>query len=137
MSAQAGGHRIERLKVALEAFNRTGAIDRGWLAPDFELHQASSIVDTAGTFRGPHALDDSLRELRESFEDLRFEPERFETSRDGAVIVFVRVRGRGRGSGMEIDNLIAWVITYRGNQAVRIAVYEEPSEAIRAAGLAG
>ena len=135
MPEQATERRIQRMKTGLEAFNRTGSIDRTWLAPDFELHQASSIVDTAGTFRGPDALHDSLQELRESFEDLRFEAERFEQAPDGAVVVFVRVRGRGRGSRMEIDNLIAWVVTYHDDQAARIVVYEEPSEALAAAGL--
>ena len=57
---------VDRLRAGLTAFNRGGAADENLLAEDFELHQASSIVDTAGVFHGRGALHDSLGELRES-----------------------------------------------------------------------
>jgi hypothetical protein len=50
---------IDRLRVGLDTFNRTGEAAIGFLAPEFELHQASSIVDTAGVFRGRNAFRDS------------------------------------------------------------------------------
>jgi ketosteroid isomerase-like protein len=126
---------VDRLRAGLDRFNRTGEIEVGFLAPDFEMHQASSIVDTAGVFHGPDALRDSLRELEESFDDLSFQAERFIEAPGGEVVVFIHSRGRGRGSGLEIDNHIAWVWTFRGDQAVRLAVYEEQAEALEAAGL--
>jgi hypothetical protein len=49
---------IDRLREGLETFNRTGEIRLEFLAPEFELHQASSIVDTAGVFHGPDGLRD-------------------------------------------------------------------------------
>ena len=55
---------VERIGAALAAFNESGEIVAN-LAPDFEMHQASSIVDTAGVFHGRGALGDSLRELQE------------------------------------------------------------------------
>jgi ketosteroid isomerase-like protein len=127
---------IDRLRFGLETFNRTGETAVvGFLAPDFELHQASSIVDTAGVFRGPGALRDSLDELNESFENLTFEAERFLEAPGGEIVVLVHARGRGRGSGMEIDNHIAWVWTFRDQQAVRMVVYEDPADALEAVGL--
>jgi ketosteroid isomerase-like protein len=126
---------VDRLRRAIEAFGRGGEADTDLLAPDFELHQASSIIDTAGVFRGHDALRDSLRELRESFETLGFEAERFVEAPGGEVVVLVRATGRGRGSRVEIDNHIAWVWTFREGQAVRMVVYEEPAEALRAVGL--
>jgi hypothetical protein len=50
---------IDRLRVGLHTFNRTGEAAIGFLAPEFELHQASSIVDTAGVFRGRNVFRDS------------------------------------------------------------------------------
>ena len=47
---------VDRLRAGFDVFNRTGEIDVRFLAPDFEMHQASSIVDTAGVFHGPSAL---------------------------------------------------------------------------------
>jgi ketosteroid isomerase-like protein len=126
---------VEQLRAALEAFNRTGEIVTAHLAPDFELHQASSIIDTAGVFRGPDALRRALEELEGSFEDLRFEPEQFLVGPGGEVVVLVHVRGRGRGSDIQMDNHIGWVWTFRGDEAVRWVVYEEPVEALEAVGL--
>jgi hypothetical protein len=68
---------ITRLGAGLDAFNRTGELDIGFLASEFEMHQASSIIDTAGVFYGRDALQGSLSELAESFEDLSFEAEKF------------------------------------------------------------
>jgi ketosteroid isomerase-like protein len=123
------------LRAGLESFNRTGEIDPSFLADDFELHQAPSIIDTAGIFRGTNATRQSMSELNESFEDLSFEAERLLEAPGGEVVMFVRVRGRGRGSGVEIDNQIAWVFTFRGNLVARLEVYEERDEALEALGL--
>ncbi len=56
---------VERLKRAY-----AGDPEPDLLAPDFELHQASSIIDTDGIFRGRDAIRDVRRELEESFEDV-------------------------------------------------------------------
>jgi ketosteroid isomerase-like protein len=127
--------RIERIRAALAAFERTGEVAPGLLAPDFELRQASSIVDTAGVFTGPEAFGRAIGELSESFADLSFRPERWLDGPNGEVVALVHVRGRGRASGMEIDNNIAWVFTFEGEQVRHVEVYEEPDAALRAHGL--
>jgi ketosteroid isomerase-like protein len=127
---------IDRLRIGLDTFNRTGeAPIEGFLAPEFELHQASSIVDTAGVFHGPNAFRESLGELSESFDQLTFEAERFLEAPGGEIVILVHTRGRGRISGMELDNHIAWVWTFRDEKAVRLVVYEEPGDALEAVGL--
>ena len=126
---------IDRLRSSLDVFNRTGEIVEDHLAPDFEMQQASSIIDTAGTFRGPKGLQNALLELRESFDELSFNPAKFCEAPGGEIVAFIRVRGRGRGSGMAIDNEIAWVWTVRDDKAVRCVVYEEPADALQAVGL--
>jgi len=126
---------IDQLRAAYEAFNQTGEIVVADLAPDFELRQASSIIDTAGVFRGPDAFRDVLRELEESFEDFKAEAEKLIEAPTGEIVVFVHVLGRGRGSGAEMDNRIAHVWTYRDDEAVRMVAYEEPADALEAVGL--
>jgi ketosteroid isomerase-like protein len=126
---------IEGLREGLDAFNRTGEINIDHLAPDFEMHQAAFVIDTAGVFRGRDALQQSLGELQGAFEGLRFEAEKFIEAPAGEIVVFIRVRGRGVGSGVEIDNRIAWVWTFRGEDAIRLMVYEEQTEALEAVGL--
>jgi ketosteroid isomerase-like protein len=126
---------VDRIRADFEAFNRTGEIIVDHLAPDFELHQASSIVDTAGVFHGPDAFREVLSELQGAFEELSFEVEEFIEAPGGDVVVFIRARGRGRGSGIEVDNRIAQVWTYRGDKAIRMVAYEDRAEALEAAGL--
>jgi ketosteroid isomerase-like protein len=126
---------IKRIQAGFEAFNRTGEVAADLLAPDFELHQASSIVDTAGVFRGPNAFQDMLQELQGAFEELSFEAEEFIEAPRGNIVVFIHARGRGRGSGVVIDNHIAQVWTFRDDKAVRMAAYEERAQALEAAGL--
>ncbi len=126
---------VERIRAGFEAFNRTGEILVDHLAPDFELHQASSIVDTAGVFRGPDAFREVLQELQGAFEELSFEAEEFIEAPNGDIVVFIHAWGRGSGSGIEIDNRIAQVWTYRDNKAIRMVAYEEPAEALKATGL--
>ena len=121
---------VERLRRAY-----AGERDPSLLDPAFELHQSPSIVDTDGVFRGPNALRDVARELEESFEDLRYEPQEFIEAPDDQVVVFIRALGRGRGSGIEVDNQIAHVWSYRGNKVVRLVIYEEQAEALAAVGL--
>jgi len=126
---------IDRLRAAYETFNQTGEIVVDHLAPDFEMQQASSIIDTAGVFHGPNAFRDVLRELDEAFEDFRTEPEKFIEGPNGEIVVFVRALGRGRGSGAEMDNRIAHVWTFRDGKATRMVAYEEQAEALEAVGL--
>ena len=126
---------IDRIRSGFETFNRAGEIDVNYFAPDFELHQASSIVDTAGVFHGPDAFRDVLSELQGAFEELSFEAEEFIEAPGGDIVVFIRARGHGRGSGVEVDNQIAQVWTFRDDKAIRIIAYEEPAEALKAVGL--
>ena len=129
--------RVDRLREAIDAFSRGADLGTyaDLIAPDFELHQSSSIIDTAGVFRGPNAPFQPLRELSESFEEMTFEAERYLEAPGGEVVVLIHTTGRGRGSGLEVDNHIAWVWTFRDDQAVRMVVYEEPAEALRSLGL--
>ena len=123
---------VEQLRAAYEAFNQTGEIVGDHLAPDFEMRQASSIIDSAGVFHGPTAFRDVLRELQEAFEDFTSEAERFIEAPAGEIVVLVHVLGRGRGSGAEMDNRIAHVWTFRGDKAVRMVAYEEQADALAA-----
>ena len=42
-----------------------------------------------------------------------------------------------RGSEMEIENRIAWVLTFRDNRLARVVIYEERADALAAVGLTG
>lgn len=126
---------IDRLRAGLDTFNRTGQIESDVFDPDVQMIQASSIVDTAGTFQGRQGLIDALGELREAFDDMSFEAEDVVEAPDGRLVMFIRIRGRGKGSGIEMDNAIAWLLTLRDDKIARLVVFEERDDALEAAGL--
>ena len=47
----------------------------------------------------------------------------------------LRLRGRGKGSGVEIDDRLFWAYELRGARLYRISEYNDPAEALEAAGL--
>ena len=124
----------KRLRSGYGALSR-GTIDVELLAADFELVQASSIIDSAGIFRGRDAVREAIEEVRASFEELEFAPEEIIDVGDGQVLVLVHARGRGRSSGMAVDDHIAHLWTFRDGKAVRLVIYEEQSEALADLGL--
>jgi len=125
---------VGRLRSGYELLSR-GTIDVELIGADFELVQASSIIDSAGIFRGRDAVQEAIQEVRGSFDDLTFTPEEIIDAEDGQLLVLVHARGRGRGSGMVVDDHIAHLWTFREGKAVRLVIYEEPSEALKAVGL--
>jgi ketosteroid isomerase-like protein len=122
-----------RLRSGYELLS-SGTIDVDLLAPDFELIQGA-IIDSAGYFRGREAVQEALEEVRSSFDELRFTPEEIIDAGDGRLLVLVRSTGRGKGSGMPVDDHIAHLWTFRDGLAIRLEIYEEQDEALKAVGL--
>ena len=125
---------LSRLRARYEAAER-GAWGADLLAHDFELHQASSIIDSAAVFKGPEAIRGVMGELEASFEEISVDAEEISEAPGGEIVVVLRISGRGRGSGIELDNRIGHVWTFRDDKAVRMVAYEEPADALKAVGL--
>jgi hypothetical protein len=56
---------------------------------------------------------------------------------EDSLLIAGHVRARGRQSGVELDTAIWWRFTFRDRRVLSTQASEEPSEAHRAAGLAG
>jgi ketosteroid isomerase-like protein len=63
--------------------------------------------------------------------------EEIEEMRDLGSLVYVVAtqRGRGKGSGVEVENRYALLYEVRGDKITRMTVYQNPAEALEAAGL--
>jgi ketosteroid isomerase-like protein len=125
---------VSRLRARYEAAE-PGAWSGDLLAQDFELHQASSIIDSPGVYRGPDAIRDVIGDLERSFEEISVDAEEISEAPGGEIVVVLRISGRGRASGIELDNRIGHVWTFRDSKAVRMVAYEEPADALKAVGL--
>jgi ketosteroid isomerase-like protein len=56
---------------------------------------------------------------------------------DGRVLVLGDLHMRGRESGVELDQPLGWLLTFRDGKLLRYEVFADQGEARRAAGLAG
>jgi ketosteroid isomerase-like protein len=132
--AGAGG-RSEReaiVRGVVDALN-DGDWDRALaaLAPDFEY----DLTRTISPLRGVHPRE-RMRAVVEEFlgpwESVRYEPEEPASAGDQVVMPF-KTHFRGR-DGIEVASQAAWVWTFRGEEIVRLALYQDLEEALADAG---
>jgi|SRR5436190_20597781 len=83
-----------------------------------------------GTKRGRHYL----AKIRDVYPELRVEPERYIDAGDDVVVV-AKIRGRGRGSGLETQWSQGYVWTIEDGKAIRFRWFNDPGEALEAAGI--
>jgi ketosteroid isomerase-like protein len=88
----------------------------------------------AETRHGPKGVSDSMTALSEAFDDLQYHPERFIDCGD-KVVALLKVRGRGKGSGIVVESNVAHVWTLQDRKAVRVEIYLDVAQAMKAAGL--
>lgn len=70
-------------------------------------------LGNAGSFRGKQAFVDWAREWDEAWSEFDMEIDRIEPVGKRHVIATIRSRGRGRGSGIEVENVLGWVLEVR------------------------
>jgi ketosteroid isomerase-like protein len=125
----------ETVRLAYERHN-SGDID-GFLqlcATDFEFHDLP-----AGPGSGVHIGHDAnrawLAELRQTVEDLRFEPDEIIDAGGDRVVVVCRVVGQGKASGLKLEMLTFNVWTVSNGTIVSCITYNHYAEALEAVGL--
>jgi ketosteroid isomerase-like protein len=103
--------------------------------PAVEWDMTHSYVPDMDVFHGHEGVRDFFRRWREFFAEYHAEPEQF-IAADDRVMVRVRQKGRGRVSSVGIDMPTYWQLyTLRDGRAVRVAIYRDEAEALKAAGL--
>jgi ketosteroid isomerase-like protein len=114
------------------------AIHDGWtagrsiaelIAPDLEYVNPPNAVEP-GTVRDRSALD----RVRDVYPNFRIEPERYVDAGDEAVVVIGLARGTS-ASGVEVQWRQGYVWTVREGKAIRFQWFNDPAEALEAAGL--
>ncbi|MEK6272363.1 MAG: nuclear transport factor 2 family protein [Actinomycetota bacterium] len=105
----------------------------GLIAPDAEF-DFSALYPDGGIVRGLEGWRgfwDALPWGR----SLKIEPERFFDVDDERVLVFMSVTAEGEGSGAPVGRRSAHEYTIRDGVVVRLKVYPDRAEALKAAGL--
>jgi ketosteroid isomerase-like protein len=101
--------------------------------PEVRIDQTRNVFNPA-SYEGRDGLARALEVVGETWEYFVLEPERFAESGDH-VVVIQSVRARGLGGGVEVLDRSATLHTLRDGLVVYLAVYPDPDEGLRAAGI--
>ena len=82
----------------------------------------------AGTLEGIEGFRSFLSRYLDSFESLRFDPERI-VEADGRIVVFVRMSGQGRSSGLDVSASPGHVWAVEAGKLARFEVFADGGEA--------
>ena len=122
---------VEMLRAAYKGFNLNKQFDLDLLAPDVEFTQPE-IGESV--YHGRDGVARGVQELLDVFDDIRAEPEEFFVA-GSEVVVFVRLSGRARTSGVPVEDRLAHVFRFRGEQVDRWHTYADRAQALKAVGL--
>lgn len=104
------------------------------LAPEFEIH--TPLSSTQGRpYRGVEGVRQWMQDIDEQFEDWYSRPEEWIEADGGRVLVLGELHMRGRESGVELDQPMGWLLSFRDGRLLRYDVFLDHEEARRAAGV--
>ena len=102
------------------------------------------IADDIEYVNPPYAVEPGVRHgrevfkvVRETYEDFRFEADRFVEAGDDVVVALGRYSASGRASGVSVTGDHGYVWTIRDGRAVRFEWFQSHREALEAAGIEG
>jgi ketosteroid isomerase-like protein len=128
---------VDAWRGAVDAYNRgdtEGAVEI--YDPDVEWRPAVQRLlggDTA-VYRGRHGVREFLRDLDETFAEIRIEIAEARDLGDRALFLG-RFHGRGKESGAETRSPIAYLVDFRNGKVTRVVSYLDHQQAREAAGL--
>jgi len=118
-----------------EAWQQGDVIDMSFLDPDV-IYEDANLPDHIGeVYRGHEGIVRAAKRWIEPFEWLRVELEQIMDAGDDRLVSIHRGRSKARHTGIEFDEPVAYVWTFRDGKITHFQSFREPDEAIEAAGL--
>jgi len=124
---------VEIVREIYRAWESGSPTDSGLLADEIEGVNDKAAVER-GTRKGTEAFDDAAGSVSGTFEGARIEFERFVDAGD-QVLVIGTLHGVGRGSGIDVGRRQGYLWKIRDGKAVRFQWFNDPAEALAAAGV--
>jgi ketosteroid isomerase-like protein len=87
------------------------------------------------TYEGIDGARLFIREWTAAFDDWAIEVEAIRDAGDDRVVGVLRQRGRSKSAGVPVDMRYAQVFTIRNGKQVRMEMYDDPNDALKAVGL--
>jgi ketosteroid isomerase-like protein len=123
----------QTVQELLEAWRRREWTLLALLDPE-ATYEDHTLPDHVGeVFHGPAGVAKAIEDWAEPYEEITNELQRIVGSGD-CLVAIQRFRARARYTGIEFDQPIGYVYTFRDGKIVRIQA--DPEEALAAAGLA-
>jgi ketosteroid isomerase-like protein len=124
----------EHVRVLLELYGRRTVAEAAELMhPAAEMRQPSSLPDT-DVYQGREELVRGTLLVLEAWEDFRFTAEEVADLGERAFMQ-VRLSGRGKTSGIELEQTVFHLWTFRDGMPWRCEVFVDEEAARQAAGL--
>jgi ketosteroid isomerase-like protein len=126
---------VEIVRCDFEHFEATGEPARS-AAPDFVWDMSTFLGwPEQQLYEGIDGARSFIRTWSDVWDDWEIEADAFHDAGDKVVAV-VRQRGRSKATGIPVDMLFAQVWTVRDGKVTRMEMYSDPTEALKATGLA-
>jgi ketosteroid isomerase-like protein len=125
---------VEIVLAGVDAWNRGD--HEAWLARwDEEAEFYPLRAQLEGTsYSGHDGMERFLAEMREEWEEVRFEIEEARAARE-QVVGIGRFRARGRASGVDINVPLGVFTRVRRGKVVYMRFFSDPADSLEAAGL--
>lgn len=125
---------VELVRKAYEALARQD-IDTlvELLDPEVEFRNPDYAME-AGTRHGREEFVQALERGWEVMDDMRYYIERIVDEGD-VVVVIGRFTARGRTGGVPVESAFGHVLEVRGDRATSVSWFQDPAEALAAAGV--
>ena len=124
---------VEIVRALYRAWAEGSLLESELIADDIEWVNAKEAVEP-GTRRGAGEFGDAVGKVSDAFEETRVEIARFIDAGD-QVVVTGTLRGTVHGSGIEIEHDQGYIWTIRDGKAIRFQWFNDPAEALAAAGI--
>jgi ketosteroid isomerase-like protein len=125
---------VEIVRNLYEAWNRGDTPSAlALIDPEIEVEKTQGGFNE-GTYRGHAGLSQVLQDFWDQFEFDRSEVKEYMDAK-GDVLTAVIHHGRGKGSGIEVEMWHWNLWTLRDGKIVRLQLFLDRAEAMRAAGL--
>ena len=125
---------VEIVRRIFAAWGKEGSpLGSGLLSEEIEWVNPSEAIEP-GTRKGTPAFVEAAESISAAFAGLRVDFERYVDAGDKVVVIGV-LRGHGHGSGVEIERRQGYLWTIRHGKAIRFQWFNDPSDALEAAGL--
>jgi ketosteroid isomerase-like protein len=127
---------VEIVKRAWDHFLATGEQLEEMIAPDFiwDMSTYRDLVGMQARYIGIEGINRFLQDWTEPFDQWQIAVDAFHDAGDRVVTV-CRQHARSRTTGMPVEMRFAMVWTVRNGRETYMAMYADPEEAFKAAGL--